>query len=30
MSVDGLITDHPDRLRWLLQRRGAELPRPVR
>jgi glycerophosphoryl diester phosphodiesterase len=30
LGVDGLITDYPDRLRWLLQRRGAELPRPAR
>ena len=26
-GVDGLITDHPDRLRWLLDRRGYDLPR---
>lgn len=27
-GVDGLITDYPDRLRWLLERRGFDLPRP--
>jgi len=27
-GVDGLITDYPDRLRWLLERRGHDLPRP--
>jgi len=26
-GVDGLITDYPDRLRWLLERRGYDLPR---
>jgi len=28
-GVDGLITDYPDRLREVLQRRGIALPRPV-
>jgi glycerophosphoryl diester phosphodiesterase len=28
-GVDGLITDHPDRLRGVLQRRGVALPPPV-
>ncbi|WP_219414750.1 glycerophosphodiester phosphodiesterase family protein [Pseudonocardia nigra] len=26
-GVDGLITDHPDRLRWLMEQRGMALPR---
>jgi glycerophosphoryl diester phosphodiesterase len=29
-GVDGLITDYPDRLRTVLQRRGIPLPAPVR
>ena len=28
-GVDGLITDHPDRLRAVLQKRGIDLPPPV-
>ncbi|MBC5784286.1 glycerophosphodiester phosphodiesterase [Ramlibacter sp. USB13] len=28
-GVDGLITDHPDRLRALLERRGIAVPAPV-
>jgi len=28
-GVDGLITDHPDRLRAVLQKRGIALPPPV-
>lgn len=27
-GVDGLITDYPDRLRGLLERRGYELAQP--
>ena len=29
-GVDGLITDYPDRLRAVLQRRGVAVPAPVR
>jgi len=29
-GVDGLITDYPDRLREVLQKRGVALPPPVR
>jgi glycerophosphoryl diester phosphodiesterase len=29
-GVDGIITDHPERLRAVLQRHGVELPPPVR
>jgi glycerophosphoryl diester phosphodiesterase len=28
-GVDGLITDHPDRLRTVMQQRGMALPQRV-
>jgi glycerophosphoryl diester phosphodiesterase len=29
LGVDGIITDYPDRLRAVMQRRGMVLPQPT-